>query len=75
MALKQSTSRTLWRKADTLRLTRMAMTGLAVGLFARYLYVTAPPLPVLAASPTIAASTNAPLPTIKSEGASPSVRD
>ena len=72
--MKPTTPSTLWQITDTKRLTRMALMGLAVGLFARYLYVTAPPLPVRAASAASSASTNAPT-VIKSEGASPSARD
>lgn len=62
-----------WKRADTLRLVQMVMVGLAIGIAGRYLYVSAPPLPVLASETTLSAKTNA-LP-LKIEGALPSARD
>jgi hypothetical protein len=64
----------LWSRTDTIRLGRMLAIGLAVGIIGRFLYVTAPPLPVWAAGSEVSAGTNAPAP-VKSEGVSPSVRD
>jgi hypothetical protein len=72
--LKKSIPISFWSKADTLRLGRMLVVGLAVGIIGRYVYITAPPTPVMAAGPTVSASTNAPAP-VKNEGVSPSARD
>ncbi len=73
--MKQATAHAIWRKADTLRLGRMLAMGLMMGVIGRYLYVTAPPVPVQATSRISATATNTPAPTIKSEGVSPSGRD
>lgn len=63
-----------WKRADTFRLVQIILVGLTVGIVGRYLYVTAPPLPVLATGATLSPSTNVP-PALKIEGASPSARD
>lgn len=60
-----------WRKADSRRVMWMLFIGLAVGVMARWVSISAPPLPVQAneAHPPGAPAA------IKIEGASPSARD
>lgn len=72
--LNQTAPESFWNRADTSKVGRVMAVGLAFGIMGHWLYLNAPPLPVMAAGPTISATTNAPT-IIKIEGASRSVRD
>lgn len=73
--MKKPNQLPFWQRRDTFRLGRMVLLGFSVGVIGRYVYVSAPPLPVQAAGARATVSaTNAPA-ALKSAGASPSVRD
>ncbi len=72
--MNASLRKKFWQRSDTMKAVHLVLVGVALGVAVRWMNASAPPLPVLAITPESAGSTNAPAP-LKSEDASPSVRD